>query len=121
MVTQATWTYREVTYREAAWVVQELPRPSHGNGGLSADFLQRGNVSESYRFVLLFCLSAHRMVKLTKNWRSHNAILRFPNNTFYGGELQPCADPIVINSHLKSGRPANKRLPCYIRGSKGQR
>ncbi|KAJ7931318.1 hypothetical protein B0H13DRAFT_1858158 [Mycena leptocephala] len=36
--------------------------------------------------------SVPSVVKLTKNFRSHNAILKFPNERFYGGELQQCAD-----------------------------
>ncbi|KAJ7931319.1 RNA helicase [Mycena leptocephala] len=36
------------------------------------------------------------VVKLTKNFRSHNAILKFPNERFYGGELQQL--PIVFHA-----------------------
>lgn len=31
-----------------------------------------------------------RITKLTKNWRSHEAILRFPSDQFYNGTLQAC-------------------------------
>ncbi|KAG8704637.1 hypothetical protein FRC11_009731 [Ceratobasidium sp. 423] len=37
------------------------------------------------------------VVKLVQNYRNHPAILRFPNETFYGGELQACATPLITN------------------------
>lgn len=43
-------------------------------------------------------LARRRYVRLTKNWRSHESILRFPNDTFYGGELEACGDPAIVNS-----------------------
>jgi helicase MOV-10 len=40
-------------------------------------------------------------VKLTKNWRSHPDILKFPNDEFYKGDLIACADPVVTHSMLR--------------------
>ena len=40
----------------------------------------------------------HSVVKLTKNWRSHNVILRFPSDEFYNGELEACGDPAITHS-----------------------
>ncbi|EAU82805.2 RNA helicase [Coprinopsis cinerea okayama7 len=34
---------------------------------------------------------SENIVKLTKNFRSHEGILRYPNERFYGGELEACA------------------------------
>ncbi|RXW22216.1 hypothetical protein EST38_g3643 [Candolleomyces aberdarensis] len=42
------------------------------------------------------------VVKLTKNFRSHAAILKFPNERFYAGDLDQCAKPSVINACLSS-------------------
>jgi helicase MOV-10 len=42
------------------------------------------------------------IVKLLKNFRSHPAILRFPNERFYKGALQAHADPTIIDSLLRS-------------------
>ncbi|KAF5329141.1 hypothetical protein D9611_013223 [Ephemerocybe angulata] len=42
------------------------------------------------------------VVKLTKNFRSHPAILKFPNDNFYAGELVPTAPKTTMNSHLTS-------------------
>ncbi|KAF6757614.1 RNA helicase [Ephemerocybe angulata] len=40
------------------------------------------------------------VVKLTQNFRSHPAILKFPNERFYGGDLVPCADAATTNAYL---------------------
>ncbi|XP_037547977.1 putative helicase mov-10-B.1 [Nematolebias whitei] len=36
--------------------------------------------------------NSHYVTKLLINYRSHPAILKIPNELFYGGELQPCAN-----------------------------
>jgi len=36
-----------------------------------------------------------RLVKLTKSYRSHQAILQFPNDRFYAGDLERCGNPEV--------------------------
>lgn len=35
------------------------------------------------------------IIKLVQNYRSHSAILNFPNKVFYDGELEVCADPVI--------------------------
>ncbi|KAL5514267.1 hypothetical protein ACEPAG_2355 [Sanghuangporus baumii] len=42
------------------------------------------------------------IVKLTKNYRSHQAILNFPNAQFYKNELEACARPQI--THCITGR-----------------
>ncbi|KAG8929262.1 hypothetical protein FRC01_004609 [Tulasnella sp. 417] len=59
------------------------------------------------------------MVKLTKNWRSHNTILRFPNDNFYNGELEACGPRMVIDSLLGSPVLANKNFPVVFHGIAG--
>jgi len=46
---------------------------------------------------LSLCIS---VVKLVKNFRSHPAILKFPNERFYRGDLQACGSSKVINHFL---------------------
>uniref|UniRef100_A0A3Q3W9K6 RNA helicase n=1 Tax=Mola mola TaxID=94237 RepID=A0A3Q3W9K6_MOLML len=41
----------------------------------------------------------HFVTKLLHNYRSHPAILKIPNELFYDGELQVCADEILRNSY----------------------
>lgn len=50
----------------------------------------------------LIYFSPTRIVKLVKNFRSHKAILQFSNDQFYNRELQPCADPVLTHSLLRS-------------------
>ncbi|KAJ6572162.1 P-loop containing nucleoside triphosphate hydrolase protein [Mycena capillaripes] len=60
------------------------------------------------------------VVKLTKNFRSHNAILKFPNERFYRGELQQCGDPSVINAYLGSPLLPKKTFPIIFHAIKGK-
>ncbi|KAI0824891.1 P-loop containing nucleoside triphosphate hydrolase protein [Trametes gibbosa] len=58
-------------------------------------------------------------VKLVKNYRSHQAILDFPNERFYNNELQVCGAPATINALLGSPMLVNRRWPVvfhYISG-----
>ncbi|KAG9044286.1 hypothetical protein FS837_008416 [Tulasnella sp. UAMH 9824] len=59
------------------------------------------------------------MVKLTKNWRSHGAILRFPNDAFYNSELEVCAPNIVIDGLLGSPVLARQDFPVVFHGIAG--
>lgn len=58
-------------------------------------------------------------VKLVDNYRSHPAILKYPNEHFYDGELVPCAHKFVTHSLIdwpewpKSGFPV---MFCAVRG-----
>ncbi|KAG8929264.1 hypothetical protein FRC01_004611 [Tulasnella sp. 417] len=60
------------------------------------------------------------MIKLTKNWRSHDAILRFPNETFYNSELEVCGPCTVIDSFLASPVLAKKGFPVVFHGIAGR-
>lgn len=40
------------------------------------------------------------VVKLSKNWRNHPAILRYPNERFYDSELEACASSRTTDSLL---------------------
>jgi helicase MOV-10 len=61
-----------------------------------------------------------RVVKLVKNFRSHNAILKFPNEQFYKGELEQCADPKVINSYIGSPHLVSKKFPIIFHAISGK-
>lgn len=58
-------------------------------------------------------------MKLTKNYRSHYAILKFPNETFYDGDLQQCSDPDTINSYLGASYLPDKKFPIVFHGVAG--
>ncbi|KIO21468.1 hypothetical protein M407DRAFT_44382, partial [Tulasnella calospora MUT 4182] len=59
------------------------------------------------------------MIKLTKNWRSHGSILRFPNDTFYDGELEECGPRTIIDSLLSSPVLARANFPIVFHGIAG--
>ncbi|OCH91262.1 P-loop containing nucleoside triphosphate hydrolase protein [Obba rivulosa] len=60
------------------------------------------------------------VVKLIKNFRSQPAILKYPNEKFYNGELQSCGDPQVINSFLRSPLLPNKKFPVIMHAITGK-
>ncbi|KAF9067041.1 P-loop containing nucleoside triphosphate hydrolase protein [Rhodocollybia butyracea] len=60
------------------------------------------------------------VVKLIKNFRSHSAILKFPNEKFYRGDLQCCGDPKVINFYLNSQHVVKKTFPIVFHSTCGK-
>lgn len=64
-------------------------------------------------------LGFFRVVKLIKNWRSHPAILQFPNERFYNGELESCGDPAVVNSLLRWDGLTNPKFPIIFHSISG--
>jgi helicase MOV-10 len=59
-------------------------------------------------------------VKLIKNFRSHSAILRFPNEKFYGGDLQPWGDPQTINYFVGSPILPSPNFPLVFHAINGK-
>ncbi|KAJ2936529.1 hypothetical protein H1R20_g564, partial [Candolleomyces eurysporus] len=60
------------------------------------------------------------VVKLTKNFRSHSAILRFPNDKFYAGELEQCAPVLTINTYLSLPFLPNAKFPVIFHSVLGK-
>ncbi|KAJ3338192.1 Helicase MOV-10 [Gonapodya sp. JEL0774] len=60
------------------------------------------------------------IVKLLKNYRSHPAILRIPNERFYGGELQPFADVSMRESLCNWSKLPVRGTPILFHALKGQ-
>ncbi|KAG8894354.1 hypothetical protein FRB99_001340 [Tulasnella sp. 403] len=59
------------------------------------------------------------MVTLTKNWRSHNAILSYPNEAFYHAALEACGPPEVVNCLVGSPVLPNPAFPVVFHGVNG--
>ncbi|KAG9001266.1 hypothetical protein FRB93_012193 [Tulasnella sp. JGI-2019a] len=59
------------------------------------------------------------VVKLVKNFRSHEAILDFPNDQFYAGKLEVHGDRQVINRFLSSTVLPNPKFPVVFHGVAG--
>ncbi|KII91314.1 hypothetical protein PLICRDRAFT_104992 [Plicaturopsis crispa FD-325 SS-3] len=60
------------------------------------------------------------IVKLVQQWRSHPAIMAFSNDNFYDGELEPCGDPVVTHSLLRSSVLATPGFPVVFHGIVGR-
>ncbi|KAJ3904549.1 P-loop containing nucleoside triphosphate hydrolase protein [Lentinula edodes] len=60
------------------------------------------------------------VVKLVKNFRSHSAILKFPNEKFYRGDLQCCGDPKTINFYINSQHLVKKNFPIVFHSISGK-
>ncbi|RPD55542.1 P-loop containing nucleoside triphosphate hydrolase protein [Lentinus tigrinus ALCF2SS1-7] len=59
-------------------------------------------------------------VKLTKNYRSHKAILRYPNEKFYDGELEVCGAASSIDAFLGSPQLASPEFPVMFHAISGR-
>ncbi|KAJ8087594.1 hypothetical protein PM082_006427 [Marasmius tenuissimus] len=79
--------------------------------GLGASYIERLMGREVYDEVEGYGIS---VVKLTKNYRSHSAILRFPNEQFYRGDLEPCADPGITDLFLNSTHVVSPKFPIVF-------
>ena len=92
-------------------VAREVYDSERGHGirlvGLTMGSL---NINESLRSV----------VKLIKNWRSHPAILKYPNEQFYKGELEPHGDQVVTYSLLRSEEIIKQGFPIIFHAITGK-
>lgn len=62
----------------------------------------------------------HRVVKLTKNYRSHDAILRYPNDRFYNGDLVPCGARSTVDSFIGCPLLVSKAFPIVFHAMSGK-
>ncbi|KAG8896554.1 hypothetical protein FRB99_008838 [Tulasnella sp. 403] len=85
--------------------------------GLSMSYLERLMSLPLYDPV---AYNGVTVVKLTKNWRSHPAILRYPNEEFYRDELEACGDPVMINSLLRWNYLPSSTFPIIFHSIKGK-
>lgn len=60
------------------------------------------------------------IVKLLSNYRSHPAIIQFPSERFYDGELEACGDPSSVNSCLTLEPLVRNKFPVIFCGVEGQ-
>ncbi|TBU29420.1 P-loop containing nucleoside triphosphate hydrolase protein [Dichomitus squalens] len=58
-------------------------------------------------------------VKLLQNYRSHEAILHYPNEKFYDNELQVCGAHGTVNSFLGSSQLASPEFPVVFHALAG--
>lgn len=60
------------------------------------------------------------VTKLLQNYRSHPAILKTPNELFYDGELQECADKILSHSYCNWEHLPKQGFPIIFNGVLGE-
>jgi helicase MOV-10 len=59
-------------------------------------------------------------VKLSKNFRSHQHILKFPNERFYNGDLEACGDRKTIDFLIGSPLLASPTFPIVFHAITGK-
>ncbi|KAI5610195.1 putative helicase mov-10-B.2, partial [Silurus asotus] len=64
--------------------------------------------------------NSNYVTKLLRNYRSHRAILKTPNEMFYDGELQPCADEYSINFYCNWEHLPKPDFPLIFHGVPGK-
>ncbi|XP_048158606.1 RNA helicase Mov10l1 isoform X1 [Corvus hawaiiensis] len=92
--------------------------------GLSMSLLERLSSRELYQrdedaFGSCGAYNPLLITKLTKNYRSHSALLALPSKLFYHKELEVCADTSVVTSFLNWGKLPRKGFPLIFHGIKG--
>ncbi|XP_010014147.1 PREDICTED: putative helicase Mov10l1, partial [Nestor notabilis] len=92
--------------------------------GLNMSFLERLTSREIYQrdkdaFAACGAYNPLLITKLTKNYRSHRALLALPSKLFYHKELEVCADTSVVNSLLRWGKLPRKGFPLIFHGIRG--
>jgi helicase MOV-10 len=63
--------------------------------------------------------SSFSIVKLLNNYRSHPAIIRYPSERFYDGELESCGDASSINSCLDLELLGRSKYPVVFSAVEG--
>ncbi|THG94463.1 hypothetical protein EW026_g7017 [Hermanssonia centrifuga] len=79
--------------------------------GLEKSYLERLMATDTYNIHNRRGLT---VVKLVQNFRSHPAILKFPNERFYMGELEPHGDPKVIDAYIGSPLLPRAKFPIIF-------
>ncbi|EGO29183.1 hypothetical protein SERLADRAFT_456582, partial [Serpula lacrymans var. lacrymans S7.9] len=85
--------------------------------GLDISYIERLMTTEAYDMRIY---TGTTVVKLVKNFRSHKIILQFPNERFYGNDLEPCADRKIANAMLGSSQLATKYFPIVFHAVHGR-
>ncbi|OWK58527.1 putative helicase Mov10l1 [Lonchura striata] len=92
--------------------------------GLSMSLLERLSSRELYMrdedaFGACGAYNPLLITKLTKNYRSHSALLALPSKLFYHKELEACADTSVVTSFLNWEKLPRKGFPLIFHGIRG--
>ncbi|KAH9835366.1 P-loop containing nucleoside triphosphate hydrolase protein [Rhodofomes roseus] len=85
--------------------------------GLEKSYIERLMARPEYDETAGYGVS---VVKLVKNFRSHESILKFPNERFYRGELQACAETKVTHAYIGCTILANPDFPVLIHSISGK-
>ncbi|NXG60331.1 M10L1 helicase, partial [Hemiprocne comata] len=94
------------------------------NFGLNMSLLERLTSREIYlrdedAFSACGSYNPLLITKLTKNYRSHAALLALPSKLFYHKELEVCADSSVVTSLLHWRKLPRKGFPLIFHGIRG--
>ncbi|CAE6520072.1 unnamed protein product [Rhizoctonia solani] len=85
--------------------------------GLGLSYLERLMNTDMYNPSVM---RGRTVVKLSKNWRNHPSILRYPNERFYANELEACASSSVTNSLLAWAELGRTGFPIIFENIAGQ-
>lgn len=85
--------------------------------GLEQSYLERLMSTDTYDPQSGHGLS---VVKLVKNFRSHPAILKFPNERFYANDLESCGNKNVIRAFEGWNKLPSKKFPIIFHSISGK-
>ena len=91
--------------------------------GLEMSFLERLSKRKAYRRLTdaegEIKFDQRIVTKLIRNYRSHKAIMKLPNELFYDNDLLPCANPILSQSLQNWEHLPMKGFPIIFHGVEG--
>ncbi|KAF9441768.1 RNA helicase [Macrolepiota fuliginosa MF-IS2] len=85
--------------------------------GLDVSYLERLMARPPYE---LGIGTGRSITKLVRNFRSHQDILKFPNERFYENDLKACAPSRIANAYLGSPYLPNKKFPVVFHSVSGK-
>ncbi|KAG1887596.1 P-loop containing nucleoside triphosphate hydrolase protein [Suillus subluteus] len=89
---------------------------------LAGDPKQELGLGRSYleRLMSNGCTRSSNIVKLAKNFRSHPAILKFPNERFYANDLESCGNKNIVRAFEGWKKLPSKKFPVIFHSISGK-
>ncbi|XP_067414809.1 helicase MOV-10 [Emydura macquarii macquarii] len=88
--------------------------------GLGVSLLERLMLHNSLYQKAAESYNPQFVTKLLRNYRSHAALLQVPNEQFYDGELQECADRLISHSYCSWEELPTQGFPIIFHGVVGE-
>ena len=97
-----------------------IPSTICEKNGMCVSFMERLSRRDVYLRSENGEYRAELLTKLVRNYRSHQSIIKLPNEMFYDGDLQVCGDPFKTNSMCQWEHLPVKKFPVVFHAVSGE-